>query len=296
MKNDNRRRKIVFGSIYLLFIIVAGTLVYYFQFYEEDLNDSLPLTATVKSEETNQENIGSHLLNQYLQQYQETTTSSRKRITNVKYNEFQLIAGKQELIEGSFVISPGRTAFVIGDSENVRILLSTDKGEHWRKVPVPNSLPGIRMRLLGFISKQDGYLILTVDKTMSWEANAIFKTNDGGKSWVKAGYAEEQRLITDGGFVTDQLGFISFGSIHVMDQPPRPSLYRTTDGGKSWAEVEVPIPVKYKGVFIEAEVPTFDGTQGTMLVNHGPSGDYQGGKVLARYISLDEGATWTFAI
>jgi photosystem II stability/assembly factor-like uncharacterized protein len=124
---------------------------------------------------------------------------------------------------------------------------------------------------------------------------SIFKCSDGGKSWVKAGQVEQQRLITDGGFITDQLGFISFGSINVMEQPPRPSLYRTVDGGKSWAEVKVPIPVEYNGIFVEAEVPTFDGSQGTLLVNQGPSGDYQGGKVRARYISQDDGATWTFA-
>ncbi|WP_335384733.1 hypothetical protein [Neobacillus drentensis] len=43
------------------------------------------------------------------------------------------------------------------------------------------------------------------------------------------------------------------------------------------------------------EVPTFEGSQGTLLVNQGPSDDYQGGKVMASYISLDDGATWTFA-
>ncbi|MEH7504128.1 hypothetical protein V7152_19300 [Neobacillus drentensis] len=47
--------------------------------------------------------------------------------------------------------------------------------------------------------------------------------------------------------------------------------------------------------FVEVEVPTFEGSQGTLLVNQGPSDDYQGGKVMASYISLDDGATWTFA-
>ncbi len=415
----DHKRKIVIGSIIFLFSIVVGIVMYFNQFYKEDLNSSLPLTVQVEQDQQKQEDIAAHLLGQYLQAYQKTTTSSGKRITNVHYNEFQLLAGddnqfavgvtfeaklekgkwsahrhwgkvqedgtvkgiewtlrikktgkhaytleriektskaiagldplkdtyqkeagikvpdknnryeivnevlkvtydngehwltvpvaiddvfdgvysgsKQELIERSYVITPERTAFVLGDDEYVRILLSTDKGKNWSRVPVPNTLPGFRMRLLGFTSEQDGYLILTGEKTMSWEANAIYKTNDGGKSWVWAGQAGEQRLITDGGFITDQLGFLSFGSLNVMDQPPRPSLYRTTDGGKNWAEVEIPIPVEYKGIFVEAEVPTFDGTQGTLLVNQGPSGDFQGGKVKARYISLDEGATWTFA-
>lgn len=413
------KQKLIIGSIILLFIVIVGIVVYYDQFYKEDLNSSLPLTISAKAGEQKQEGIAEVLLRKYLQPYQETTTSSWKRITNVSFNQFQLLAGddhqfavgvtfeaklekgkwsahrnwgkvqedgrvkgiewtlrikrtgedaytleriektpetftgldslknvyqkeagikvqdqnnryqivngelkvtydsgkhwqkvpapieelfegayngsKQELIEGSYVITPERTAFVLGDGDSVRILLSTDKGNQWSRAPVPNTLPGIRMRLLGFTSEQDGYLILTGDKTMSWEANVIFKSKDGGKSWVKAGQVDEQRLITAGGFINETLGFVSFGSLNVMNQPPRPSLYRTTDGGKSWAEVEVPIPLEYKGIFVEAEVPTFDGSQGTLLVNQGPSGDYQGGKVLARYISLDEGATWTFA-
>jgi hypothetical protein len=419
MANFNSKQKLVIGSILLLFVIVVGVVTFYDQFYQENLNKSLPLTDTEEAGEQDQENIAYHLWLQYLQPFQETTTSSWKRISNVGNNQFQILAGdenqfavgvtfeaklekgkwsahhnwgklqkdgmvkgiqwtlrikktgkntytlerientsqaiaglkpvkdtyqkkagiklpdknnryeiineelkvtsdngehwlavpvaltdlfdgaysgsKQELIEGSYVITPERTAFVIGDYDNVRILLSTDQGENWSEVPVGNLLPAIRMRLLGFTSEQNGYLILTGEKTMSWEANKIFKTNDGGKSWSEAGEVEEKRLITAGGFINDQLGFISFGSINVMDQPPRPSLYRTTDGGKSWAEIEVPIPAEYKGIFVEAEVPTFDGSQGTLLVNQGPSGDYQGGKVMAKYISQDDGATWTFA-
>ncbi|WP_052353866.1 WD40/YVTN/BNR-like repeat-containing protein [Neobacillus jeddahensis] len=416
--NQNKQKRVIAGIFFFL-VIIAGILIYYTQFYEEDLNKALPLSYTSKVDNQDQESAANQLLVEYLQSFQATTTSAWKRIIHVDYQQFQLLAGdenqfavgatfdvklekgkwsahhkwgkvqkdgtikgirwtlrikktgehtftleriettsqavagldpvkdiyqkkagiklpdknnryqlineelqvtydngehwqtvpaliddvfaggypgsRQELMEGSYVISPERTAFVIGNNDQVRILLSEDKGKKWKEVPVPSTLPGIRMRLLGFTSEQDGYLILTGDKTMSWEANMIFKTHDGGLSWIAAGHVEEQRLITDGAFITDQLGFISFGSINVMDQLPRPSLYRTTDGGKNWAEVDVPIPAEYKGIFIEAEVPTFDGSQGTLLVNQGPSGDYQGGKVKAKYISLDQGATWTFA-
>ena len=212
---------------------------------------------------------------------------------------------KDVLIEGSYLISPEMTAFVStpdwkafenGGDTTIKILKSTNKGKTWDTTSVPSPFPSARLRLLGFTSKQNGYLILSGDRTMSSEANAILKTDDGGKTWVNVGSVlDNYRLVTSGGFINDTLGFISFGTLNVMDEPGRPSLYRTIDGGKTWAEVDIPIPAEYKGIFVVAEIPTFDGTQGTLLVNQGPSGDYQGGKVLARYISIDEGATWNFA-
>ena len=203
---------------------------------------------------------------------------------------------EKDLIDGSYVITPDRTAFVIGEANNLKFLQSTDMGETWDEVDVPTSLPNIRLRFLGFTSEQDGYLILTGERTMGFEAHTVFKTSDGGKNWVESGFVQDtNRLVTSGGFINDSLGFISFGSVSVNEEPERPSLYRTIDGGKDWDEVDIPIPTEYKGIFTVAEVPTFDGTQGTLLVNQGPNGDYQGGKVLARFISVDRGTTWYFA-
>jgi hypothetical protein len=54
----NHKRKIVLGSIYLLIVIVVGAITYYYQFYEEDLNYTLPLPVTVETDEQNQENTG----------------------------------------------------------------------------------------------------------------------------------------------------------------------------------------------------------------------------------------------
>jgi hypothetical protein len=152
------------------------------------------------------------------------------------------------------------------------------------------------MRLLGFTSDQDGYLIVTGDKTMSWEAHFVFKTNDGGKTWYNAGSVDNvYSLVTDGGFSTDQLGFISFGEYRTEDKAPVPYLFRTTNGGRDWERVEVPIPEEYQGYFTIAESPTFHGTEGTLLVQQGQDGDYLGGKVLAKFTSQDQGKTWTFA-
>lgn len=212
---------------------------------------------------------------------------------------------KQLLIDGSHVITPERTAFVLEENLIVgpvdyntilSVLISTDKGESWKEVMVSDKLPILRKRILGFTSEQDGYLIVTGDKTMSWEANYIFKTNDGGQSWSNVGSVDDtNRLIMDGGFITDQLGFISFEGYYYEEQPPGPNLYRTTDGGSNWEHVEAPIPEEYQGFFTIAETPTFQGTEGTLLVNQGPVGDYLGGKVLAKFTSTNQGKTWSFS-
>jgi hypothetical protein len=221
-------------------------------------------------------------------------------------------SGPQDtLIPGSFVISPKKTAFVFVEKkqqteqlghpeqpkpESVKIIYSADRGESWKESAVPGTFPSVRLRMLGFTSDQNGYLMVTSDRTMSFEANVVFKTNDGGKSWKKIGSVQDvNSLVTDGGFINDQLGFISFGSINKLDKQPQPYLFRTSDGGKTWKEVEVPIPAEYQGIFTVAQLPVLDGSQVTLLVNQGPSGDFQGGKVLARFISIDEGMTWHFA-
>lgn len=79
------------------------------------------------------------------------------------------------------------------------------------------------------------------------------------------------------------------------DGAEHPALYRKNDGGQSWEEVNIPIPVEYTGIFTIAEIPVNDGTQGALLVNQEPNGDYEGGKVLARFTTVDEGATWFFS-
>jgi hypothetical protein len=202
----------------------------------------------------------------------------------------------RDLIEGSYVITPERTAFVLGGHGPVHVLLSTNQGETWEKVLVTNEMPGVRLRILGFTSEQDGYLILTGGRTMSSEGHLVFKTNDGGQSWYKTeSVTETMSLVTDAGFISNEIGFISFGSFNREGQPPRPWLYRTGDGGNTWEEVAVPIPDEYKGYFTEAEVPVFNGEEGTLLVNQGPNGDYLGGNVLAKFTSDDSGKTWTFA-
>ncbi|UJL46195.1 hypothetical protein KFZ58_17860 [Virgibacillus sp. NKC19-16] len=417
----HKKFKIVIGIILFVLLIAAAVIIYYLNFYEEDLNERLPMTTTVKDEDSEPEDIAYRFWFDYMQAYKGENVSSWQRLADVRYNEFQLLAGdesefavgvtfwaildsknwsthrswgdvqedgtiediewtlriektgdneytlkridetsnataglapledtyqkeagidvpdekhrhriadgnveitydggdnwqevparleeffkgdyngpKHSLIDGSYVISPDKTAFVIGGGResNLHVLQSNDMGETWDEVDISTPFPAARMRLIGFTSEQDGYLIVTGGRTMSAEGHLVFKTNDGGKNWEQTGSADTSRMLTSGGFINDSLGFLSFGAERRNDQPPLPSLYRTEDGGENWNRVEVPIPAEYHGIFTIAEVPTFDGSQGTLLISQGPNGDYQGGNVKARFVSVDDGATWSFA-
>jgi len=202
---------------------------------------------------------------------------------------------ENELLADSYIVTPNMTAFIVGGLQDISVLQSTDQGETWKEASVPSPFQAIRMRILDFVSETHGFVILTGGRTMSWEGNLIFRTNDGGSTWEEIGNVPTNRQLTSAGFIDENLGFASFGSITINENPAVPDLYRTTDGGETWSRVEVPIPVEYEGIFTVAESPTFDGTQGTLLVSQGPNGDYQGGEVMARFVSVDEGETWSFA-
>ncbi|MFD2044687.1 WD40/YVTN/BNR-like repeat-containing protein [Ornithinibacillus salinisoli] len=220
-------------------------------------------------------------------------TDTPVEINTLFEGEYQ--GSKSNLIDGSYMIHPERTAFIIGGNQDLRITYSEDQGQTWEEATVADQVVGVRMRILDFTSDLVGYVVVTAGRTMSSEGNLIFKTTDGGKTWTQATSAEEMSLLTDGGFVNDELGFLSFGSHKTVDEPPRPMLYRTDDGANSWEEVEIPIPEEFKGIFTVAEMPIFHGTHGTLLVNQGPEGDYLGGNVVAKFISSDNGKTWDFS-
>ena len=424
----NKKLKVMISIILLLLVVTAGVGTYYLNYYKVDFNKQLPMVVAVEPDNKDLESIAYGFWNELMKPYAENDVSSWKRLSDVRYDKFQLLAGDENefavgvtfsaklemknwsihnnwgkvkedgtvqdiqwtlrikkvgennysltkiedttdavaglppvkdtyqkdagitlpdennryeiengqlkvtynngsdwqsvpisidelfagdysgsrefLIEGSYVITPDRTAFVIGEEvvskesfpqTQFKVLQSTNEGETWESFDVTNS-PGVRARFLGFTSEENGYLIISYDRTMGFEGNAIYKTNDGGENWTQAGTVEQtNQHVTGGGFSNENLGFISFGSVRENDQPERPSLFRTADGGKNWDEIDIPIPVEYKGIFTAAEIPSIDGTQGVLLVNQGPDGDYQGGKVLARFTTVDEGATWFFS-
>lgn len=196
-----------------------------------------------------------------------------------------------ELQEGSYYITKEKTAFVHGGHHTpVKVTMSDDEGKTWETVTVGNDIDSRRLSFIGFTSQKHGYIVITGDRTMSFETNVVYQTNDGGKTWTKMGSTGDliQFLATGVSFATDQIGFIVFKTTN-----GDPSVYRTEDGGKTWVNLDIKLPNKYHSVFTYVIPPIFEGARGTLLVSQDGSGIDQEGK-MARFRSEDFGAIWTF--
>ncbi|MCT2536439.1 oxidoreductase [Aquibacillus koreensis] len=197
---------------------------------------------------------------------------------------------KQQLISDSYVLTEARAAFLYQGGD-VLVKYTLDQGETWQDSVIFESFHGLRFRKIDFIDDQFGYAILSGGRTMSSEYSNAFLTHDGGATWEATAEAGSMRLIADGGFVDANTGFLSYGTIN----PEEPDVYVTTDGGKSWRHAVFQIPSQYERVFVQAETPVKEGDHLAVLLNQGPTGDYQGGKVKGKFISKDNGLTWEFS-
>lgn len=197
---------------------------------------------------------------------------------------------RQELIDGSYVLSEKLAAFLYSEEDRIILKYSTDQGETWQESVITEPFPPIRFRKVDFINEQFGYVIISGDRTMSQEYSAVFLTYDGGKSWGQTSDSGNTRLISDGGFINETTGFLSYGTIN----PEEPDYYVTEDGGNTWSQAVFHIPDKYDKIFVTAEIPTMEEEQLVVLVNQGPNGDYKGGKVKGKFASEDNGKTWEF--
>lgn len=197
---------------------------------------------------------------------------------------------KTELIHGSFILSNKRAAFLSTEGP-LKLITSLDKGATWQESFVYENAPGIRFRKVDFLNDEFGYVIVSGDRTMSQEWSATFITNDGGNSFRETAYTGTTRLIYDGGFVDEETGFLSYGIIN----PEEPDFYVTTDSAYSWNKATFNIPEKYNKIFVTAEIPYKEDDHLAVLLNQGPNGDYMGGKVKGKFISIDQGLTWDFA-
>ncbi|MEW5568046.1 WD40/YVTN/BNR-like repeat-containing protein [Rossellomorea marisflavi] len=199
---------------------------------------------------------------------------------------------ENELIEHSFFLSEDRAAFLYvegADDQRVKLLYSLDQGYTWKDADI-GRMTAPRFRKVDFLNENDGYVVYTGERTMSSEATKVFMTHDSGETWTEVSHPDHYRLLYDGNFIDDNTGFLSYGILN----PEEPDLYVTQDGGQSWVSASIEIPDEYDLILTTAETPYVEGTNLVLLVNQGSSGDYKGGKVKGKFISKDNGLSWSF--
>ena len=122
---------------------------------------------------------------------------------------------------------------------------STDQGNHWEQRPMPAQF-GVRPSI-SFIDDHEGWLLAPGSPTTQCEAadSAIWHTKDAGATWQQvrgAGIAIAQNQCKHGIWFTDaRRGFVA-----ASDPNHRPTVYRTSDGGDTWAATTLPDPAYFK--------------------------------------------------
>lgn len=158
-----------------------------------------------------------------------------------------------------------------------------------------NSLPAA-WRLLStepFAGKQDDISFISPD--IGWYGNGagkLYRTRDGGESWEKV-WDRPGTFIRALGFADEQNGFLgNVGTDYYPNVTDTNPLYRTRDGGVSWAPVEVEnigIVKGICGIDILPQRRIFQGELRDTPIVHA-AGRVGGPAAMLR--SLDGGETW----
>lgn len=192
-----------------------------------------------------------------------------------------------------FFISTDKTAIVYGGARGlpVQVLISNNQGKSWNTYPVTKELIGTTKNI-GFLTKNEGWMVLSRFNGMGSEYHYIYKTRDGGKTWSEVkGNANEvyARVLTGAGFANDKIGFMGFR----YETDFQPAITWTQDGGKTWAELHVKLPTSLLNYSLTPLSPVFDGAEGQFPIQL--SKDGASNVIGTAYLtSSNYGRTWKY--
>jgi photosystem II stability/assembly factor-like uncharacterized protein len=227
--------------------------------------------------------------------------------------ETEALSGTQKTALGFF--QDTKTAWVtfaiMGGNpvpNQVVVWRTSDGGESWQSSQ-PLDLTGLSEIYfpsdIQFVAGQNGWLLSHVGVGMMHDYVVIYHTTDGGASWKRIidpyidggiqSCSKTAMVFTDAthGWLTGDCHGVKAGAL----------LFRSTDAGITWQEVNLPEPTSYPGIFsIDAQVacgtynPFFFGNDlGHLSIN---CQDYQGTQITFTYFiytTQDGGNTWTSA-
>ena len=158
---------------------------------------------------------------------------------------------------------------------------TTDGGQTWKFATMPGSgiVPSVH-----FINTLDGWRV-TYD-------GDIYRSRDGGNTWVKIGTAKFFRQTAGITFLNTTTGWIAGHK----DPPDSVYYLETHDGGRTWQQRNLPLPHQltllptFKS-FATGKLPKFfTAKDGIVSVTYSRTGEDAG---VVFYITHDGGITWT---
>jgi photosystem II stability/assembly factor-like uncharacterized protein len=173
---------------------------------------------------------------------------------------------------------------------------SIDGGVTWQQRPLPpNAAIGFPRPEISFVSDQEGWLATggSPETQCNAEVVGIWHTTDAGATWQSLGTkgVSDSQCKGQPSFVDANRGFLD-GS----DPNRPPVIYRTVDGGRSWAAGKpLPDPPGFKTVGAGFNLqPGLVRAFGSTLLLPVSGWQESGTSVEYAFQSTDGGATWTY--
>ncbi len=149
-----------------------------------------------------------------------------------------------------------------------------------------------------FFDDQLGYKLAVLDGVFGDYSYNLLRTTNGGENWIPLNedpYLGKTGNVSGITFIDESLGFIALAD----HSGTSGTLYRTTDGGYSYDEVDLPLTKMYAGKnvystpFTFPRMPYQENEDLFLVMDEGIAPDYKEMK-RALYRSDDKGETWTF--
>ena len=175
-----------------------------------------------------------------------------------------------------------------------RLFRSTDRGDTWQERPLPPQ--PFNVTTPSFVDDRQGWLAMPGSPATQCQvqAVAVWHTSDAGANW---------RRLSPTGIADGQCkGPLTFtdaihGFLGAYSPNDRPVVYRTADGGGSWAAsrpLADPPGFTSHGAGFELTVDAIRGFGATLLADVVGNGSGQFSRFA--YRSSDGGATWSYAV
>lgn len=182
------------------------------------------------------------------------------------------------------------------DGTSTQVLHTVDGGQTWQRAIIPMPFP----RQISFVDAQHGWVLASIRPLGgAAESVSVFRTTNGGKTWVPVASAlfadttPPGRLPYGGQksgmrFLDSQTGWVT-GTVPLSNVA---WLYVTHDGGSTWKQQSLPMPSAVPSARLTVLSPTFfSATDGILPVIFS---DFTTDKAIATaiYRTHDAGNTW----